>query len=73
MNASLTTVSMAKALHYTNVPKEERDSFSMTDVKVMYFNQFITDVIFSKLALDIICEKYKILYDECLSIGRLAA
>ncbi len=31
LNASLTTVSLAKALHYLNIPKEERDSFSMTD------------------------------------------
>ena len=73
VNASLTTVSMAKALHYLNIPKEKRDSFSMTDVKVMYFNQFITDFIFSKLALDLSCEKYRCLYMECLSIGRLAA
>jgi Transposase DDE domain len=73
VNASLSSVSLAKALHYLNVPKEERDSFSMTDVKVMYFNQFITDFIFSKLALDMSCEKYKSLYNECLSIGRLAA
>jgi hypothetical protein len=73
VNASLTTVSMAKALHYLNVPKHERHSFSMTDVKVMYFNQFITDFIFSKLALDMSCEKYRSLYKECLSIGRLAA
>jgi hypothetical protein len=73
VNASLTTVSLAKALHYLNIPKQERDSFSMTDVKVMYFNQFITDFIFSKLALDLSCEKYRSLYEECLSIGRLAA
>lgn len=73
VNASLSSVSLAKALHYLNVPKEERDSFSMTDVKVMYFNQFITDFIFSKLALDMTCEKYKSLYNECLNIGRLAA
>ncbi len=73
VNASLSTVSLAKALHHLNIPKGERDSFSMTDVKVMYFNQFITDFIFSKLALDLNCEKYKSLYEECLSIGRLAA
>lgn len=73
VNASLTTVSLAKALHYLNVPKEERGSFSMADVKVMYFNQFITDFIFSKLALDMSCEKYRSLYEECLNIGRLAA
>lgn len=73
VNASLTTVSLAKALHYLNIPKEERDSFSMTDIKVMYFNQFITNFIFSKLALDLSCEKYRSLYEECLNIGRLAA
>lgn len=73
VNASLTTVSLAKALHYLNVPQAERSSFSMADVKVQYFNQFITDFIFSKLALDMSCEKYKCLYQECLSIGRLAA
>jgi len=73
VNASLTTVSVAKALHYLNIPKEERDSFSMTDVKILYFNQFITDFIFSKLALDMSCEKYRSLYEECLNIGRLAA
>jgi Transposase DDE domain len=73
VNASLSTVSLAKSLHYLNIPKEERVSFSMADVKVMYFNQFITDFIFSKLALDVSCEKYKCLYEECLSIGRLAA
>jgi len=73
VNASLTTVSLAKALHYLNIPKEERDSFSMTEVKVMYFNQFITDFIFSKLALDLSYEKYRCLYDERLNSGRLAA
>ncbi len=73
VNASLTTVSLAKALHYLNIPKEERDSFSMTDVKIIYFNQFMTNFIFSKLTLDLSCEKYRSLYEECLNIGRLAA
>ncbi len=73
VNASLTTMSLEKALHYLNITKEEKDSFSMTDVKVMYFNQFITNFIFSKLALDLSCKKYRSLYEECLNIGRLAA
>jgi len=73
VNASLTTVSLAKALHYLPIPKEQRESFFMLDVKTMYFNQYITDFIFSKLALDLSCEKIRLLYDECLSIGRLAA
>lgn len=73
VNASLTSVSLAKALHYLNIPKEERSSFSIADVKVLYFNQFITDFIFSKLAVDMTCEKNIGLYSECLDIGRLAA
>jgi len=73
VNASLSTVSLAKALHYLSIPKDQRESFSMLDVKTLYFNQYITDFIFSKLALDLSCEKIRRLYDECLSIGRLAA
>jgi len=73
VNASLSTVSLAKAIHYLPIPKEERESFSMLDIKTLYFNQYITDLIFSKLALDLSCEKIRQLYDECLSIGRLAA
>ena len=73
VNASLTTVSLAKVLHYLPIPKDEREGFSMLDVKTMYFNQYITDLIFSKLAHDLSCEKIRLLYDECLSIGRLAA
>ena len=73
VNASLTTVSLSKALHYLPVPKDQRESFSMLDVKTLYFNQYITDLIFSKLALDLSCKKIRRLYDECLSIGRLAA
>jgi hypothetical protein len=64
---------LAKAIHYLPIPKEERESFSMLDIKTLYFNQYITDLIFSKLALDLSCEKMRQLYDECLSIGRLAA
>ena len=73
VNASLTTVSLAKVLHYLPVPKDQREGFSMFDVKTMYFNQDNTDLFFSKLALDLSCDKIRLLYDECLSIGRLAA
>lgn len=73
VNASLSTVSLAKALHYLTVPKDKRESFSMLDLKTLYFNEYITDLIFSKLDLDLSCKKIRRLYDECLSIGRLAA
>jgi hypothetical protein len=39
INASLTTVSLAKAVHYLATPKEERGAFSMCSVKMSYFNE----------------------------------
>jgi len=73
VNASLTTDSLAKMLHYLTIPKAQRDGFSVMDIKTMYFNHYITDLIFSKLDLDLSCEKIRHLYAECLSIRRLAA
>jgi hypothetical protein len=40
VNASLTTVSLAKAIHYLPIPKDQRDGFSMLDVKTMHFNKY---------------------------------
>ncbi|MDZ7896416.1 MAG: hypothetical protein U5N85_00085 [Arcicella sp.] len=39
MNTALTTVSIAKSVHYLSIPKEERESFSMANVKTLYHNQ----------------------------------
>jgi hypothetical protein len=36
INACLTTVSLAKVLHWLNVPANEREGFSMLDIKTMY-------------------------------------
>lgn len=46
VNASLSAVSLAKAIHYLSIPLEERVSFSMADVKTLYANQIITEFIF---------------------------
>jgi len=73
VNASLTTVSMAKAGSVLTVEEPEREVFSMWDIKVLFFNKMLTEFIFSKLALDLSCKKYRSLFMECLDIGRLAA
>lgn len=39
INASLTTVSLAKAVHFLSIPEEERKSFSMSSIKLSYFNE----------------------------------
>ena len=72
VNASLTSVSLAKA---GTVLTEDQDdcSFSMADIKVLFSNKIITEFIFSKLDLDLSCKKINQLYLECLDVGRLAA
>jgi len=72
-NIALTAVSIAKAAYYISIPNEQRGSFSMADVKMLYMNQLITKRIFSNLALDLSCRKIKHIYNHCLNFGRLRA
>lgn len=72
-NMSLTTVGIAKAQHYLTIPKQERTSFSLQNIKRMSHNKLITDLIFSNLGLDLSCKKIKRLYDDCIEIGKMAA
>jgi hypothetical protein len=72
-NISMTVVSIAKATYYLSVPKEQRGSFSMADIKMLHMNRLITKRIFSNLALDLSCRKIKTIYNQCLNFGRLRA
>lgn len=72
-NASLTTVSLAKAIHYLSVPREQRSSFSMEDVKTLYANKIMAQRIFSNLDLDVNCKKIRTIYMDALFFGRKAA
>ncbi len=72
VNASLTTVSLAKA-GTVLTENQDKSSFSMADVKVVFSNKILTEFIFSKLALDLSCKKISRLYLECLDVGRLVA
>ncbi len=73
INLSLTNINIAKAVHYLSIPKEQRGSFSLEDIKRLSHNKLIADLIFSKLELDMSCKKIKRLYDDCIEIGRMAA
>ena len=72
-NIAMTVVSVAKVAYYLSVPKEQRGSFSMADIKMLHMNQLITKRIFSNLALDLSCRKIKRIYNECLNFGRIRA
>lgn len=72
-NMAFTTVSIAKATFWLSLPKEKRGAFSMRNIKVAYYNKFLTDRIFANLGLDLNCRKIRQLYHKCLNTGALAA
>lgn len=72
-NTSLTTVSLAKAIHYLSVPKEQRGAFSMEDIKTLYANKIMVHRIFSNLDLDLNSKKIRTIYRDALFFGRKAA
>lgn len=49
-NMSLTTVSVAKAVHYLSIEKDQRGAFSMADIKTQYFNELVVNRIFDVFA-----------------------
>ena len=72
-NMALTAVSVAKAAYYLPVPKQQRESFSMMDVKMMHMNELITHRIFFNLDINPSCKKYQQAYENSLNFGRLRA
>lgn len=72
-NIALTVVSVAKAAYYLLLPKQQRESFSMADIKMLDINQLITKRIFSNLGLDLNGRKIKRIYNQCLNFGRIRA
>jgi len=72
-NLALTVVSIVKAAYHLSVPVEQRTSFSMADIKMLYMNRLITKRTFDNLAVDLSCRKIKRIYNQCLNFGRLRA
>lgn len=52
MNTALTTVSIAKGVHYLFIPKEKRASFSMANVKTLYHNKIVLERFFDVFGID---------------------
>ncbi|MCP3851280.1 MAG: transposase, partial [Gammaproteobacteria bacterium] len=72
-NASLTTVSIAKAVSYLDQNKQYRNGFSMADVKTLNLNKLMADRIFCNLDIDLNDEKIKHIYTQALILGQIAA
>lgn len=70
-NASLTTVSLAKAIYYLPLPKEQRQGFSMSTIKTLYLNKIIAERIFANLELDLNQRKIQSVYQDALFYGSI--
>lgn len=52
INLTLSTVSVAKAAHWTTIPKEDRGAFSMAELKTYYHNLALVEQFSTVLGLD---------------------
>ena len=71
-NTSLTTVSIAKAVYFLPLGKQDKQSFSMSNVKTLHLNKIMADRIFSNLELDLSCKKIRKIYRDALWLGKIA-
>ena len=72
-NASLTAVNLAKITHWLSIPKEQRKSFSMTDIKTINNNALQLDLFFDKFGINPYLPKNQKKATELLYYGTIAA
>ena len=72
-NIALTTLNIAKAIHWLAVPKEEREAFSMADIKTQYINELVLDKLICIYGKDPLVEKNNPKIKELYQLGRIAA
>jgi len=72
-NASLSAINLAKAEHWLNIPKEERDSFSMVNIKTMYHNILLLERFFKVFAVNPNLIKNNKYVKELINFGKIAA
>lgn len=72
-NMALTTISLAKSAHYLNLPIEQREAFSMSDVKTIYHNKLLIDRFFDVFGIDHDTHKNNPKVKELYHFGTIAA
>jgi hypothetical protein len=72
-NMALGSVSTAKLTLWATKENKEEVPFSMHNIKLYFYNKYLTETIFANLDLDLSCRKINKLYHQCLDIGRIAA
>ena len=72
-NMALGSVSVAKLTLWATLDNKKEVPFSMHNIKLYFYNKYLTETIFTNLGLDLSCRKITRLYNQCLDIGRIAA
>jgi Transposase DDE domain len=72
-NMCLSSLNVAKALHWLNVLKEQRGPFSMADIKTQYVNELLLDRLISIYGKDPSVEKNNPEIKKLYQLGRIAA
>lgn len=72
-NASLTSINIAKAIHWLSIPKEKRAAFSMADIKTMNHNALMLNRFFDVFGINPYSTKNQNYVKELIFYGTMAA
>lgn len=72
-NASLTSINIAKAVHWLSIPKEQRGAFSMSDIKTMNHNALMINRFFDVFGICPYSTKNQNYVKELILYGTKAA
>ncbi len=72
-NASLTSINIAKSIHWLSIPKEERGAFSMSDIKTMNHNILMLNRFFDVFGIYPHTAKNQKYVKELILYGTMAA
>ena len=67
------TVGVAKAAHYLIQDKEQRNGFSLADIKTSYFNELMLNLFLSNFEINPNLEKNKSGFQKLLNFGKIAS
>ena len=72
-NASLSSINIAKAIHWLSIPKEQRGAFSMADIKTMNHNVLMLNRFFDVFGINPYSTKNQNYVKELIFYGTMAA
>jgi hypothetical protein len=72
-NASLTSINIAKAIHWLSIPRENRNAFSMSDIKTMNHNILLLNRFFGVFGISPYSAKNQNSVKELIFYGTMAA